>query len=366
MTTVFLLAFPAAILAAGATSDSTPADDEILPWSNMSRTRIRRPRGIQFADWRGPYTVPGWSKHNSQGGDITFSSITDENNIDIVVMHIDNPKDSNAGYYCIGKNIQRKSADAYVVEQWLGPYKVPGWFGHQNAGGGVAMGHLRNYYSNDIVIFHVDDPKAGNSGYYRVGFGMDTHGAVKDDAWSPVYKVPGWFGDKTSGSGIALAGIREEASWDLVVTHVDDPKRGNGLYYRVGFGLNAHGKVTGGWSNPMRIPGWVGYYSEGASIEVYDTNESGNLDLIVMHIDNPRGQNYMFYRIGFSLDKNGVVRGGWSKLRKIPVPLGHRNRGGGLALTHFVDGFLTMGAFYIHHPPSTKGGFLVYGSEVLW
>lgn len=349
-----LLSFPATAAHRRSTDGDLPHDNT----SHIAHTDT-------FVDHRGPYRVPGWAGHDNKGGDITFASVSDEFHTDLVVMHIEIPGTSNAGYYRLGLNVQRANDGAYVIDRWEGPYQVPSWFGHHNEGGGVAVGHLKNDNSNDLVIFHVEKRAGEQTGYYRVGFDLDTKGRVRG-GWSPIFLVPGWFGHSIEGSGITLAGIRTDASWDLVVTQVDDPLQGNGMFYRVGFHIGTDGKVRGGWTGAIRIPGWVGYYTDGASIEVYDTNENGMQDLVIMHIDNPAKQKFMFYRIGYNLNAHGEVTGGWSTIRSIPRKLGELYQGGGVAMTHFIDGWLTMATFYNQNTSSTNGGYIVYSSEHEW
>ena len=47
---------------------------------------------------------------------------------------------------------------------------VPGWFGWENQGGGIAVADLNGNGAPDLVVFHIDNPEFDNVGYYRVGW----------------------------------------------------------------------------------------------------------------------------------------------------------------------------------------------------
>lgn len=45
---------------------------------------------------------------------------------------------------------------------------VPGWFGWEDQGAGIAVADVNRNGRPDLVIFHVDNPGGDNHGYYRV------------------------------------------------------------------------------------------------------------------------------------------------------------------------------------------------------
>lgn len=49
---------------------------------------------------------------------------------------------------------------------------VPGWFGTEDQGAGVALTNLTGNDRPDLLIFHTDNPAGENQGYYRVAFDL--------------------------------------------------------------------------------------------------------------------------------------------------------------------------------------------------
>ena len=112
------------------------------------------------------------------------------------------------------------------------------------------------------------------------------------DWWSDIKPVPGWFGSEDQGAGIAIADINGDGWPDLIVFHIDNPGGENHGYYRIGWNLDTNGNVKGGWSDIRPVPGWFGSEDQGAGIAIADINGDGRPDLIVFHVDNPGGENH--------------------------------------------------------------------------
>jgi hypothetical protein len=45
---------------------------------------------------------------------------------------------------------------------------VPGWFGAEDQGAGIALADLNGTGLPEMIVFHVDNPGGENHGYYRV------------------------------------------------------------------------------------------------------------------------------------------------------------------------------------------------------
>ena len=140
---------------------------------------------------------------------------------DVIVFHGDNPEGENHGYYRIGWNLDTAGD---VAGGWSDIKAVPGWFGAENQGAGIAVVNLHGHGQRDLLIFHVDNPGGDNHGYYRVGFHLDAFGNPSH-GWSDIMAVSGWFGWENQGAGIAVGDIRGSGQPDLVVFHCRQPRR---------------------------------------------------------------------------------------------------------------------------------------------
>jgi hypothetical protein len=149
---------------------------------------------------------------------------------------------------------------------------------------------LRNHPIVDCAIART--PSVGSDALNRT---------AQLDGFDDVNQVPGWFGSDNQGGGIAVADISGNGKPDLVVFHIDHPGGGGGNtgFYRIGWNLDSGGKVTGGWTTHLPVPGWFGTENQGGGIAVADINKNGKPDLVVFHIDHPGGGNAGFYRIGW-------------------------------------------------------------------
>lgn len=262
-------------------------------------------------------------------------------------------------YTGFGRINAAKAVQGALV-RWDSPRMVPGWFGAENQGGDIAIADISRSGRADLLAFHIDNPGGENHGYYRIGWNLDSSGVAQ--SWSPVKAVPGWFGADDQGAGVALGDINRNGTDDLLVFHVDQPGGENHGYYRIGWDLNTGGDPAGGWSPVKAVPGWFGAENQGAGVSLADLNGNGTLDLIVCHIDNPGGENHGYYRIGWNLDANGDVTGGWSAIKPIPGWFGYENQGGGIAVADLnADGRPELIVYHIDNPGGENRGYFRIG-----
>ena len=103
----------------------------------------------------------------------------------------------------------------------------------------------------------------------------------------------------------------------------------------------------------LPIPDWFSWENQGADIAVASLANDGNLDLFVFMIDNPGGQNRGIYRIGKTLNANGVVTGGWLPWLDVPDWFSAKNQGAGIAVADLdLDGQQDMVIFMIDSTPA--------------
>ena len=260
--------------------------------------RINALKAVQAAQifWDNPRLVPGWFGHENQEGDIAIADISKSGRPDLLVFHIDNPKGENHGYYRIGWNLD----SAGNAAGWSPVKAVPGWFGAENQGAGVALADISLNGMTDLVVYHIDNPGGANQGYYRIGWNLNGAGDVTG-GWSAIKPIPGWFGNENQGGGIAVADLDQDGRPELVVYHIDNPGGENRGYYRIGRRLSTAGDVMVGWGDPRPIPGWFGWENQGGGIALSDLTGDGRYELLAYHIDNPGGENRGYYRVGWHL-----------------------------------------------------------------
>ncbi len=214
--------------------------------------------------------------------------------------------------------------------------QIPDWFSWENQGGNVAVADLSGNGHQDLLVLMVDNPPGQNRGLYRVGRRLDADGDVTG-AWTAWIEVPDWFSSENQGCGIAVGDVDGDGRPDLVVFMIDNLPGQNQGYYRLGKALDANGKVTGGWTAWMPIPDWFPWENQHGAITLTDLDSDGRLELIVLMVDNPPGQNRGVYRVGRKLDANGNVIGGWTAWENVPDWFSWENQGVGVAVVD-LDG----------------------------
>jgi FG-GAP repeat len=91
---------------------------------------------------------------------------------ELVAFHVDNPSGSNHGYYRTGWSVRADGSLSY----WDPPTPVPGWFGNEGQAGSIAAADIDGDGKPELIVFHIDDPSGGNHGYYRIGRNADLYG----------------------------------------------------------------------------------------------------------------------------------------------------------------------------------------------
>jgi len=276
------------------------------PFCAVCSRQIRRTIGPHLP-WSEPKEVPGWFGAEDQGAEIAVADVSGNGQPDLVVFHVDNPGGENHGYYRIGFDVD---AGADITGGWSTIEAVPGWFGAEDQGAGIALADISGNGRPDLVVFHLDNPGGENHGYYRIGWNLNTAGDVTGalgTAWSDVKPVPGWYGSESHGAAIALGDARGTGQIDIVVNHIDNPPGENHGYYRIGRRVNFGGDIADGITGPKLIPGWFGAENQGAGVALADISGNGRMDLVVFHLDNPGGENHGYYRIGWNLSSSGDV-----------------------------------------------------------
>ena len=271
----------------------------------------------------------GWGEETS-GIDIAVADLNASGHSDAVVFYIDNPGGGDKGYVCIGSDLDN---DGHPQTAWQ-RFALPLSFGNENQGAGFALTELTFPSVVDAFVFRLDHPAGGNHGWYAVGTSFKTDGSA---SWSEWREVPGPFGDQNAGAAITIVELPERTRPALLVLYVDAPDGPNAARYRVGFDLDADGRVAGGWSPWIEVPGFFGDRTQGVGAAVADLSGNGTSDFIVFHVDDSEGANQGYWRVGWTLGKDGSPQEGWT-LNPEPVPgfYGSESQGAGVAACDFT------------------------------
>jgi hypothetical protein len=245
-----------------------------------------------------------------------------------------------------------------------GYLQIPDWFSNENQGGGVTVADLAASGDQDLVVFMVDAPGGVNRGVFRIGRNMDAKGNVTG-GWTPWIDVPDWFSFENQGAGVAVGDLDKDGKQDLIVFMVDDPQGRNAGYYRVGKALDKNGNVNGGWGPWIQIPDWFAWENQHGSVAVADLDGDGNLELLVLMVDNPAQQNRGLYRIGRKLDANGNVTAGWTPWMDVPDWFSWENQGAGIAVADLDNnGKLDLVVFQIDGAIEQNQAFYKIGRDL--
>ena len=282
--------------------------------------------------------IPDWTSSENDGANVAAADLDQDGTPELILLRIDHPTPGpNRGFYRVGKKLD---ANGIISGGW-GPWiEVPDWGANENQGGGIAVADF-GAAGLGLVVFQVQHRVPGpNTGLFRVGRKLDANGNVTG-GWTPWMAVPNWISWRDQGGAIAVSDIDSDGTPDLVVFHIDDfhtdhPALPNKGFYRVGMKLTPDGNVNA-WTDWIPVD-WFSWFNQGAGVAIADLDGNGRPEIIVFQIDDPPGENAGFYRVGWNLDKRGIIQGGWGPWVRIDRWGSWEDQGGGMALASFGAG----------------------------
>ena len=225
--------------------------------------------------------------------------------------------------------------------------------GHINQGAGVAIGDIDKNGRPDMILMGIDNPKGKNNFWYKVLYDIDENGYYSKESSILSISAEGW---ENSGGDIALCDLNNNGILDMVLLCTDKPTTAGRAYrwYYVAYDLKPDGHYNS--LSSLNTIAELGFFYDGAGIDICDINKNGTPDLLMMVYDAPEGENSFRYQIAFDLQSNGNYLS-LSPVYEVPG-LGHDGDGAGVAVDDIDNNGTLDILFMALDAPSGKDKFV--------
>lgn len=225
--------------------------------------------------------------------------------------------------------------------------------GHINQGAGVAIGDIDKNGRPDMILMGIDNPKGKNNFWYKVLYDIDENGYYSKESSILSISAEGW---ENSGGDIALCDLNNNGILDMVLLCTDKPTTAGRAYrwYYVAYDLKPDGHYNS--LSSLNTCRELGFFYDGAGIDICDINKNGTPDLLMMVYDAPEGENSFRYQIAFDLQSNGNYLS-LSPVYEVPG-LGHDGDGAGVAVGDIDNNGTLDILFMALDAPSGKDKFV--------
>lgn len=225
--------------------------------------------------------------------------------------------------------------------------------GHINQGAGVAIGDIDKNGRPDMILMGIDNPKGKNNFWYKVLYDIDENGYYSKESSILSISAEGW---ENSGGDIALCDLNNNGILDMVLLCTDKPTTAGRAYrwYYVAYDLKPDGHYNS--LSSLNTLDELGFFYDGAGIDICDINKNGTPDLLMMVYDAPEGENSFRYQIAFDLQSNGNYLS-LSPVYEVPG-LGHDGDGAGVTVGDIDNNGTLDILFMALDAPSGKDKFV--------
>ncbi|HEY5376136.1 MAG TPA: galactose oxidase-like domain-containing protein [Polyangiaceae bacterium] len=263
----------------------------------------------------GPWIeIPGWASNDNQGAGIAVADFGAQG-LGLVLFQVQHfVPGPNRGLFRVGKGLD---AQGSVTGGWSDWQAVPDWTSWRSQGAAITVADLDGDGQPELILFHIDDfhtdnPRQPNKGFYRVGNKLTANGQVS--GWSAWFELD-WFSWFNQGAGIAVRDLDGDGRPELVIFQIDAPPGENAGFYRVGWKLDAQGRVQAGFGPWVRIERWGSFENQAGGFALVSF-APGRPHALVFDIDNPVGLNAgRFAVIDLNIDTDlGATLGVWRLL----------------------------------------------------
>lgn len=278
--------------------------------------------------------------NNSQSFIPIYELVTDSTKKQTLKAYIDN--------YIKSKEVCSIS----LYPSTTGTRQVSG-LGHINQGAGVAIGDIDKNGRPDMILMGIDNPKGKNNFWYKVLYDIDENGYYSKESSILSISAEGW---ENSGGDIALCDLNNNGILDMVLLCTDKPTTAGRAYrwYYVAYDLKPDGHYNS--LSSLNTLDELGFFYDGAGIDICDINKNGTPVLLMMVYDAPEGENSFRYQIAFDLQSNGNYLS-LSPVYEVPG-LGHDGDGAGVAVGDIDNNGTLDILFMALDAPSGKDKFV--------
>jgi hypothetical protein len=242
-----------------------------------------------------PHLTTGLGDH-AEGGGAAITNLNGNASPDLIIMTNDAPSGPNFFKYQVGFDLNAQGNPA----TWSN-IKVISGVGDFAEGANIAIGDIDRNGIPDILLMAYDAPSGANWFKYKIGFNLNANGDAA--SWSNMIQISG-LGDSGEGAGVTLTDLDNNGILDIALMAYDAPSGANWFKYKIGYNLSTAGVATT-WTTAPNVTG-VGDIGEGAAIGFYDFDHNGVRDIILMAYDAPSGPNWFKYKIGLNVNTAGV------------------------------------------------------------
>jgi hypothetical protein len=263
----------------------------------------------------GPWIeIPDWGSQENQGAGIAVADFG-AGGLGLVVLQVQHVVPGpNRGLFRIGRGLD---AQGNVTGGWTNWTEVPGWISWSDQGAAITVSDIDGDGQPDLVVVHIDDfhtnnPLRPNKGFYRVGAKLTAGGQV--DHWTDWIPLD-WFSWFNQGAGVALADLDGNGRPEIIIFQIDNPPGENAGFYRVGWNLDAQGRVQEGWGPWVRIDNWGSFEDQGGGLALAPFG-AGRPKAVIFHVDNPPQLNAGLFAVtDLTLDiDTAAAKGVWRLL----------------------------------------------------
>ncbi|MET9479623.1 DUF3892 domain-containing protein [Streptomyces sp. NPDC006638] len=220
------------------------------------------------------------------GGTATLADLDNDGKQELLVVYLAGTPGNRRLFLRIGWALDPVTGTA--TGGWTDSEEIP-WPGRPSdtapavLGMGLAVADLDGDLRPELVVLLMEQTGSGGSagvtGSYRIGWNINARGRIVGPAgggspWSNVRTIPGSFGPRIAGAGLAVADFSGNQRPDLLVFTVDDPDGANRASYRIGTDVK-DGTATA-WSTPLGAHPGGSFGSSGRGAAVCVTDLPGN------------------------------------------------------------------------------------------